>query len=270
MKNRCVISLYAKIHDENIKNVKKNWLSINNDRFINDFQKIKLTNEWKKYTFHFNYTSTFFVNAPNADIKVIKINNECEWAFICYSFQLINSVYAHLTFKCNTLYLDNLTYNNFVKHSDFVDYSEWFKNVNNVICKNTFEIDNDIADEIFKNYKGSYISNKFVLTNNVKRVNGLFSNSYIKALPTNFKINRNFVDVNNLCKKCKKLKQLSIGVNGTFSKKRFPKMITPRNMFYGCKNLKNIPIKFYKKDYKNELHHIATNFIGLLSYMHEL
>ena len=265
MKNQTNISLYAKIHDKNVKN---NTLFISNNCSSISLSKIELTDTWEKYTFQLKKEYRYFIMAKNADVRIENIDTYAEWAIKCHSLFVMKPINARIKCDCNTLYMDNLIYNNFSSIS--LSYGERFKNVNNIICKKPFKLDNVYSDEIFKKYKGSYISNKFVLTDNVERINGLFSESNIKALPTNFKINKNIIDINNLCRNCKKLKHLSIGLSGTFSKRRYPNMITPRNMFYGCKNLKDISIKFYKKHYVNELHRLSTNFVGLLSYVHEL
>lgn len=265
MKNQTNISLYAKIHDKNVKN---NTLFISNNYSPISLSKIELTDTWEKYTFQLEKEYGYLIMAKNADVRIENIDTYAEWVIRCHNLFVMKPVNTRIICDCNTLYMDNLTYNNFSSIS--ISYGEHFKNVNNIICKKPFKLDNAYSNEIFKNYKGSYISNKFVLTDNVEHINGLFSESNIKALPTNFKINKNIIDINNLCKNCKKLKHLSIGLSGTFSKRRYPNMITPRNMFYGCKNLKDISIKFYKKHYVNELHRLSTNFVGLLSYVHEL
>lgn len=256
--------LYAKIHDKNINNIKNNILVIGDN--LNYLKKIMLNNTWKKLKITLPRRYKYWINGKNVDIKIEQLNSSVEWTVNCYSLAANNFIDADIKCMCNTVYTDNFTCNNFSKLSPVNGY---FQDAKEIICKMPFKLDSECSDEIFKGYNGTYISNNFEITDNVRRINGLFSRSNIKAVPTNFKITKNFIDINNIFSDCKNLRQIS-GVIGTFSKKRFPNMITPKYMFNKCKNLKDIPIKFFKKDYINEKDKLSTNFIGLLSYVHEL
>lgn len=222
-----------------------------------------LTKNWQNFEIDIESSYIEF-NADNADIIIQELPDKIENCVItANSISFEKPVKALLSLRCNCIDFSNLTSDNFKMGPHFLGTTKF-------IFDKPFLLTNENTLSFFLNYENAYISNNFVLTENVKNISNLFSKSNIKALPTKFKINSNMHEISNLCSYCRKLTTVSPMLNGTFSKKRYPNLRTPGGMFFNCVKLKNIPIKFYKKHYIQYKSKLQTNFVGLLSYIHEL
>ena len=243
--------------------------AISSNMFICEFSyvmngsTVNLTKNWQNFEIDIESNHIEF-NADNADIIIQELPDKIEkCAITANSISFEKPVKASLSLRCNCIDFSNLTSDNFKMEPRFLGTTKF-------IFDKPFLLTNKDEVSFFQYYENNYISNNFVLTENVKNISNLFFRSNIKALPTKFKINRDIHEMSDLCSHCKKLTTVSPMLIGTFSKKRYPNLCTPKRMFFNCIKLKNIPIKFYKKHYIQHKSKLQTNFVGLLSYIHEL
>lgn len=266
MKNKLFdIIIKAKLHDIHKKD------SILLVRSMSSFifhKKITLTNEWVEYKLE-SIDHRIELASTNADIVVEKVNTINSSVFtvlniyvntVSFNTKLNNS---HLDLRCECIDMTNLTQENFCHEKSLTN------GTNKIIINDPVFLTRKNLKSFFRNYNGSYISNKFIFGENIENFSSIFYDSSIKTIPLSFKFNKNITNIDYLCAYCKKLRHLYQDF-GTISKKRYKNLQTPTSMFYKCKSLDNIPIKFYKKHYINEREKLCSNFIGLFSVIHDL
>lgn len=266
MKNKLFdIIIKAKLHD-----IHKNdsILLVRSMSSFIFYKKITLTNEWVEYKLE-SIDHRIELASTNADIVVEKVNTINSSVFtvlniyvntVSFNTKLNNS---HLDLRCECIDMTNLTQENIGCKNSLTNGTE------KIIINEPVFLTRKNLTSFFRNYNGSYISNKFIFGENIEDFSYIFCNSSIKTIPSSFKLNKNIVNINYLCANCKKIKHLYKDFE-TISKKRYRNLQTPVSMFHNCRNLDNIPIKFYKKHYINERKKLYSNFIGLLSIIHDL
>lgn len=266
MKNKLFdIIIKAKLHDTH----KKDRLLLVRSMYSFIFhKKITLTNEWVEYKFECA-DHRIEIASVNADIIVEKLNTINSSVFtvlniyvdtISFNTKLNNS---HLNLRCRCIDMTNITQDNIGCENSLVN------GTTTIIVNDPVFLTRKNLKSFFRNYNGSYISNKFIFGENIEDLSYIFCDSSIKTIPLSFKFNKNITNIDYLCGYCKKLKHLYKDF-GTISKKRYRSLKTPVSMFHNCRNLNNIPMKFYKKHYINEREKLYSNFIGLLSIVHDL
>lgn len=266
MKNKLFdIIIKAKLHDIHKKD---SILLVKSMSSFIFHKKITLTNEWVEYKLE-SIDHRIELASTNADIVVEKVNTINSSVFtvlniyvntVSFNTKLNNS---HLDLRCECIDMTNLTQENFCHEKSLTN------GTTHIIMNDPILLTRKNLKSFFRNYSGSYISNKFIFGENIEDFSYIFCNSSIKTIPSSFKLNKNIVNINYLCANCKKIKHLYKNFE-TISKKRYRNLQTPVSMFHNCRNLDNIPIKFYKKHYINERKKLYSNFIGLLSIIHDL
>ena len=266
MKNKQIFNIIikAKLHDIH----KKDNILLVRPMYSPSFHKnITHTSEWVEYKFEF-VDHRIEIASTNADLIVEKAYtiNPCIFTVLCISTNSVSFktvLTSQLDLRCTCIDMTNITQENISCKNSLINGTEKI-----IINEPVFLTRKDLTS-FFRNYNGSYISNKFIFGENIEKFSSIFYNSSIKTIPLSFKFNKNITNIDYLCGYCKKLKHLYKDF-GTISKKRYKNLHTPIGMFHKCKNLDNIPIKFYKKHYINEREKLYSNFIGLFSIIHDL
>lgn len=251
-----------------IQNVKANGSYFST---VDDFSRLitqhKCSDIFSKYEIKFK--SGLKILAPSCEINVISCDKIDNVQFTCKKIAFKNPIHISnnsIMHGCNYLDLRNVIFSDNNARAYFlasVRDVKFDKNSNFVSC-NLKQF-----NSMFYNFKGSHIPNFITFSKDTINANNMFCKSNLKCLPKHFKFNKNIVYINQIFGNMKHLE--TVPNFETISKRRYPNLVMPAKMFYGCKKLKNLNIKFYKKDIdrKRYLKH-SSNFYALFSIIREL